>query len=411
MFKKFIAVGLSLTVVLSLANPVSAASVSYSDVKSSDWYYSSLGSMSDNKIISGYPDGTFRASDTLNVDAFLAMHCRLTDNDVGLGDTYWAQNYIDFALSQGWMDGLSISDYSKPINRFETARLTVKALGFSESNYPATYQAYEVYVGDYSRIPSKYKDDVLVNYTLGITRGYPDGTFQGYNTLTRAEGAVISHRIFDESVRKPPLVPDKTAELMAMFAALAAASAPPALAPLEGEVVMDGPVMAFPSPSYPVPIPMPSIPLEPEISVITENVLADTIIEMSDEESTNALAAGYNYGIFNINILTEENDSLVLFTTEQGSSVVTIDLLQLTAEDGTIPKDAIDFLRLICQNVDYNNSEAMLAWILDNYKNRLDIPEDGNDIFFDDTLMGISSLIHDHNVLRVIIQTGVEVSE
>lgn len=411
MFKKIIAVGLSLTVALSLALPVSAASVSYSDVNSSDWYYGSLGSMSDNKIISGYPDGTFRASDTLNVDAFLAMLCRLTDNDVGLGQPYWAQNYIDFAVSQGWLDGLLISDYSKPINRFETARLTVKALGFSESNYPATYEEYEVYVGDYSRIPSKYKDDVLVNYTLGITRGYPDGTFQGYNTLTRAEGAVISHRIFDESVRKPPLVPDKTAELMAMFAALAAAAGPPALAPLEGEVVMDGPVMAFPAPSFPAPIPMPSIPLEPEISVITENVLADTIIEMSDEESDNALAAGYNYGLFNINLLTEENDSLVLFTTEQGSSVITIDLLQLTDEDGSIPKDAIDFLRLICQNVDYDNSEAMLAWILDNYKNRLDIPEEGNDVFFEDTLMGISSLIHDHNVLRVTIQTGVEDSE
>ncbi len=115
-----------------------------------------------------------------------------------------------------------------------------------------------------------------------------------------------------------------------------------------------------------------------------------------------------NYGVFNINLLTEEYDSLLIFTTEVGSSIITIDLLQMTDEDGSIPKDATDLLRLICQNIDYDNSENMLAWILDNYKNRLEIPVEGNDVLYDTTLMGISSLVHDHNVLKVTIQTGVE---
>lgn len=407
MLKKFIALAMALTLTVAASLPVSA-SVTYTDVRSSDWFYGSLESMSKNSIIAGYPDGSFRGTDTLNVDQFLAMLCRLTDNDVGLGDAYWAQNYIDFATKEGWLEGLSITDYRRPINRYETARLTVKALKYGPDTYPETYKDYEIYVGDYKIIPLRYRDDVLVNYTLGITRGYPNGDFRGANTLSRAEGAVISHRIFDEDVRKPPLVPDKTAELMAMFAALAAAAGPPALAPLDGEVVMNGPVMAFPAPGLPAPVPMPALPLPPKIGAITENVLADSIVDMGGKKSDNALAAGYNYGIFNINLLTKNNDSLVLFTTQEGSSVITIDLLQLANEDGSIPTDAVDFLRLVCRNIDFDHSEAMLSWVIDNYKNRLKIPEEGNDIFFGDTLMGISSLVHDHNVLRVTIQTDVK---
>lgn len=380
-----------------------AAPLNYSDVTSSDWYYGSLGAMSSNHIIAGYPDGTFRGADTLQVDQYIAMLCRLTENDVGLGDTYWAQNYIDFASEEGWLKGLNIGNYNQSINRYETARLTVKALGYTPDNYPPTYLEYDIYIEDFNTMPSKYRDDVLVNYTLGITRGYPDNTFQGTNTLTRAEGAVISHRVFDEDMRKPPLVPDTTAELMAMFAAL-----PPAIAPLQPEVIMPGPVMIFPSPGAPAPMPLPSTPLETKIAVISESILADAILEMADADSGNLLGAGYNYGVFNINLLTESYDSLLIYTTEVGSSIITIDLLQMTDEDGTIPSDAVDLLRLICQNVDYNQSEAMLAWILDNYKHRLDIPEDGNDVIYDTTLMGISSLIHDHNVLKVTIQTGID---
>ncbi len=404
MIKKATPFVFAVLILVTFSMTVNAARANYNDVNTGDWYYGSLGAMSENKIISGYPDGSFRGSDTLQVDQLLAMLCRLTDNDVGPSDGYWAQNYIDFAQGEGWLDGLSFSAYTKPINRFETARLAVKALGYGKDNYPSTYEQYEIYVEDYRTIPYYYKDDVLVNYTLGITRGYPDGTFQGYNTLTRAEGAVISHRIFDEDVRKPPLVPDDTLALMALFEAM-----PPMLAPLGGEVLMPGPMMLFPTPTAPGGIPLPETTLDPNTAILTENVLADSIIAIGDGDSDNLLGAGYDYsnGEFNLNLITAENDSLLMFRTNTGSSVITIDLLNMTDADGNIPDDAIDLIKLICQNIDYDNSEVMLAWILDNYINRIDIPEAGNDVFFDTTLMGISSLIFDHNVLKVTIQTDV----
>ena len=401
MGKKKISVLLALLLLITAGTQVHAAAVNYSDVKSSDWFYGSLGTMSENKIISGYPDGTFRASDTLKVDQFLAMICRLTDNDVGLGEGYWAQNYIDFATGQGWLDGMNIYNYSKPINRFETARLTTKALGYTTPDtYPLNYQYYAALIDDVNNFPEKYKDDVLVNYVLGITRGYPDGTFQGYNTLTRAEGAVISHRIFDPKVRQQPLSAAKTEELKALFV-----DPVDPLLPLEGEVLMPGPIMMFPIPSFPMPLPMPALPLPPLVGVITENVLADAIIEISDMETDNSLAAGYSYGIFNINLLSADNDSLLIYTAKAGHSIITIDLLNMSDENGALDPDAVDFIRLICMNIDPTNGEDMTTWIIDQYKNRNLIPEEGNDVLFDETLMGISSLVHDHNVLKVTIQT------
>ncbi len=404
MSKKNIVYILVTLIVLTFSVPVNAAPTDYSDVETSDWFFGSLSAMSATNVIKGYPDGTFRANDTLTVDQYVTMLCRLTDNDVGVAtEGYWAQNYIDYANEQGWFDGMSLYNFQKPINRFETARLSIKAMGLTEDTYPAEYPDYEIYVGDYDSIPALYKDDVLINYALGITRGYPDGTFQGFNTLTRAEGAVISHRIYSDSVRKPPLVPEKTEALMMMFAAM-----PAPVMPVAEEVIMEGPVMTFPMGGGGGAVPLTDTGLEPDIAVISESILADAILEMSDTDSTNLLGAGYNYGVFNLNLLTADDDSLLLYTTEDGSNVITIDLLQLTDEEGGIPADAVDLLRLICQNIDYDNSEDMLTWILVNYKNRTSIPEDGNDIFFDTTLMGISSLIHDHNVLKVTIQTDVQ---
>ena len=101
-------------------------------------------------------------------------------------------------------------------------------------------------------------------------------------------------------LRKPPLVPDQTAMLMALFAAMPAATAPVAT-----EVTMPGPVMTFPvSAGSSSAAPLTSTALEPEIAVISESVLADAIIEMADSETGNQLGAGYNYGVFNINLLT-----------------------------------------------------------------------------------------------------------
>lgn len=388
---------LVVTIILSLTLPVHGASKSYTDASSTDWFFGSLGILSDNKIIEGYADGSFRPGDQLNIDQYITILCRLTDNDVGKADTYWAQNYIDFATDSGWLDGMTFSNYSVPINRYQAARLTVKAMEYDSEKSPEELLEYKVYIDDYSNIPSKYRTDVLLNYALGLTNGYPDGTYQGTNTLTRAEAAVISHRVFDPDVRKLLLDPEKTEQLLALFKM----DNLDQFALLAPEVVMPAGFMLFLPPAMPAPLPIAALPLLPPVAAITENVLADTLIEMSDLESDNKVAAGYGYGILNINLLSEENESILIYSAEDGSNTITLDLLLMTDEEGNLRDDASDLILLVCKNIDESNGDAMHAFILNEYAQRALIPEEGTTATFDQTEVLMTNLTHDHNVTKV----------
>ncbi len=376
---------------------------SYTDTKTSDWFYGSLDILSSEKIITGFEDGSYRPSATLNVDQYITILCRLTDNDVGINSGgYWAQNYIDFALEEGWLDGMSFSTYNKPVNRYEASRLTVKALEFNSDKSPTELLEYKVYISDYNNIPSLYRTDVLLNYALGLTNGYPDGTFQGTNTLTRAEAAVISHRVFDPDVRKLLLDPKKTEQLLAIFRM----DELDQFALLAPEVIMPAGMMMFAIPAMPAPVPLPALPLLPPVAIITENVLADTLIELSDLESDNLVAAGYGYSVLNINLLSEDNESILIYTAEDGSNVITLDLLLMQDDEGNLRPDASDLILLVCKNIDEVNGDSMHSYILSNYENRALIPEEGINTTFGTTDMRMTNLTHDHNVTKVAFTLG-----
>ena len=60
--KKLVALAISAATIATTAMPAFAAT--YTDVKSSDWYYSTVTSLSDKNIISGYKDGSFKPNAT-----------------------------------------------------------------------------------------------------------------------------------------------------------------------------------------------------------------------------------------------------------------------------------------------------------------------------------------------------------
>lgn len=388
---------------------VTAEDSSYSDTKTSDWFYGSLDILSAEKIITGFPDGTFKPSNTLNIDQYITILCRLTDNDVGVASGYWAQNYIDYANENGWLEGLNITDYTVPINRFQASRLVVKALKYDSSKSPAELAEYKIYISDYNSIPTMYRTDVLLNYALGLTNGYPDGTFQGTNTLTRAEAAVISHRVFDPDVRKLLLDPEKTEQLLAIFAM----DNMDEFAPLEPDITMLGAFMMFalpppPPPPLPAlppppppPVPITALPLLPPIADVTEDILADTIIEMADEESDNIVAAGYGDGLLNINLMSQDYESILIYTAADGSNVITLDLMLMVDDEGNIRPDASDLILIICNNISPDNGQAMHDFIMVEFANRATIPEEGSGATFDTVDLLMTALTHDHNVTKV----------
>lgn len=188
----------------------------FNDVEENDWFYNNLSELKSQNIISGFPDGSFRGSSKLTIDQTIKMLTQAFGYTLEKSDGYWAQNYINKANSLKWFKDLSISNYKVDINRYETCKIIVNAFGETVS-YPDNINDYNIYIKDYESIPDKYKLDVLKSYYLGIISGYPDGNFNGNNTLTRAESTSIIYRIINSAKRIVPIDPISVSKLNEVF--------------------------------------------------------------------------------------------------------------------------------------------------------------------------------------------------
>ena len=187
-----------------VSNSVQAAS--YTDVSDKDWFKADLSHISADSrdILKGYPDGTFKPANPLQVDQFIkclvvaAGHNILQDEE-----GYWAKNHIDKAIELGYVQPGDFDNYRRRINREEMATLVSRAIEDLETTSYTKTKEIEGSLMDSYMVEGKHKENVLKVYELGIITGYPDGTFKPEVTLTRAEGIAVIRRIIDKGARKP----------------------------------------------------------------------------------------------------------------------------------------------------------------------------------------------------------------
>lgn len=200
MTKKSMTIALVAFLLVLMSLSIGATDKTFSDTKATDWYAGALSAVIDDAIINGYPDGTFRPSEHLGTDQLIKMLCVVNNLDVTNNTTgYWAQNYIDKAISLGWFEGMTIQDYTQPINRYNTMLIIANSLSSLESK--DNEALYKIFISDFDDIPMLYRNAILKTFSNGIIGGYPDLSFSGKNYLTRAEAATIMHRIINENVR------------------------------------------------------------------------------------------------------------------------------------------------------------------------------------------------------------------
>ena len=173
----------------------------FSDIKESDWFTQTVSKLVGLGIIDGYPDGTFKPQGNINTDAFIKMTVTALGHEIENGEDYWAENYIEKAKEIGLLENGEFSDYTKPINRAEIARIIVRAM---DEDYPIDMDEYITMITDYDSIPNGFKDYVLKAYVKGIVTGYPDGSFGYDKNATRAEASTMLMRMLDEGERKVP---------------------------------------------------------------------------------------------------------------------------------------------------------------------------------------------------------------
>ncbi len=101
----------------------------YADVTKDDWFAFAVSYMTENKLITGYPDGTFKPNNPISRAEFAAIASRfdqlktglnLPFNDVGAG--HWAYDVIASAADKGWVNGYPDGSF-KPENKITRAEV------------------------------------------------------------------------------------------------------------------------------------------------------------------------------------------------------------------------------------------------------------------------------------------------
>ncbi len=109
----------------------------YKDIKENDWYAYAVTFMSEKKLVSGYPDGTFKPNSPITRAEFasiasrfdkLSEEARLKFSDVK--ESYWAYKFISSAEDKGWISGYPDGTFKpeKNITRAEVVSSTNRIL-------------------------------------------------------------------------------------------------------------------------------------------------------------------------------------------------------------------------------------------------------------------------------------------
>lgn len=186
-----------------------AAEMNFTDVKSDDWFYKNLQELTEKKIASGYPDGTFKPSSTLKFEEFIKMLVVAVEEqpiEVKEGQE-WHQPYMEVAESNKYIAEQQKALLGQNISRGTMAEILYNTLTEKE-NIKAYTDAELQYLSD--RLTDVNKTDIktLTINGIGVISGYPDGAFKPTNTLTRAEAVAVISRVINPGLRSPVSMPD-----------------------------------------------------------------------------------------------------------------------------------------------------------------------------------------------------------
>lgn len=181
----------------------------FKDTKANEWYMDTVNKLVSIGGVKGYEDGTFRPSGTITKAEFISMVVRSMGYALEpVANGHWSQNAFKTAREKGLLkDGELNTQIDSPINRNDMAMLASRALSLRNESIPTDYKEYSGLLYDYAQVPPGYQDAVMKAVAMGVISGYPDKTFDGTRTLTRAEASAVVIRILEPAVRSVPEKP------------------------------------------------------------------------------------------------------------------------------------------------------------------------------------------------------------
>lgn len=178
----------------------SAFAISYKDITRSHWAYKYITTLTTNKVINGYEDGTFRPDGTITNAEFIklvvmaALPEWIDINDAESNFEHWASRYVWIAERYGLIKtgSINLSNIDNSITRIEMVRIIVKADLTMKGNKLETSEKVK-----FKDVISLNSDDLLLlkhACSRNLITGYSDNTFRPHSNMTRAEAATMIYR-------------------------------------------------------------------------------------------------------------------------------------------------------------------------------------------------------------------------
>ncbi len=174
--------------------------VQFNDIKSDNWAYQAVTSMSERKVINGYEDGSFRPSNSISREEFAKMIAATFSLDQSVTQTVyfsdvpasrWSFPYItaakDYLTGYFPPKGKAFFDPSADATREDVATALVKIMELDTATYSSHFK-------DEAKISPQLKKYVNVAAENNLITGYEDGTFKPLNSISRAEAAALLYR-------------------------------------------------------------------------------------------------------------------------------------------------------------------------------------------------------------------------
>ncbi len=217
---------LVLAVTILLQAPITAAeAAAFPDVSPTDWFADNVSQLVQLGIVNGKDDGLFHPNDIVKRGEFMKMlmiageYLYSTTPSKGV---HWAENYWNALNEYGVLEvvetdvntnkqisypliPLSFSELEKPITRYEMAFLINRIVYIvyyeNQMTLADENDSLANHIADYNTMNKAYQGSVEQVYMKGILTGYEDSSFQGDNTLTRAEATTVILRTLSSKNR------------------------------------------------------------------------------------------------------------------------------------------------------------------------------------------------------------------
>ncbi|MBR6253624.1 MAG: S-layer homology domain-containing protein [Clostridia bacterium] len=106
---------------LKLQNVTNVVLTKFPDVDQTKWFYSYVKTASDNAIVVGYPDGTFKPDKSVSYAEVMKMILCAMGKEKTMTDKTWPTGYMTEAQVQGLLKDVTYTDVNSPAPRGEVA--------------------------------------------------------------------------------------------------------------------------------------------------------------------------------------------------------------------------------------------------------------------------------------------------